>query len=136
MRSPRFCKALAFGIAPLLLLPPGHAAGVEGTSWSLAPALLTSHWAREVAPDHVRPEHLRPQMVRPAWQSLNGLWQFAFDDPDQGRAAGWTQRALTDVIDAHDYGNNLLRQGVGGWGTAARFLRKDGTPLRDLRPSR
>jgi hypothetical protein len=27
-------------------------------------------------------------------------------------ASGWTQRALTDVIDAHDYGNNLIRQGV------------------------
>src|SRR4051812_1424806 len=27
-------------------------------------------------------------------------------------ASGWTQRDLTDVIDAHDYSNNLLRQGV------------------------
>ena len=27
-------------------------------------------------------------------------------------ASGWTQRSLTDVIDAHDYGNNLMAQGV------------------------
>jgi hypothetical protein len=27
-------------------------------------------------------------------------------------ASGWTQRELTDVIDAHDYGNNLRAQGV------------------------
>ncbi|HTE17421.1 MAG TPA: glycoside hydrolase family 2 TIM barrel-domain containing protein, partial [Armatimonadota bacterium] len=27
-------------------------------------------------------------------------------------ASGWTQRALTDVIDAHDYSNNLIAQGV------------------------
>ena len=27
-------------------------------------------------------------------------------------ASGWTQRELTDVIDAHDYSNNLFRQGV------------------------
>jgi hypothetical protein len=27
-------------------------------------------------------------------------------------ASGWTQRGLTDVIDAHDYSNNLLKQGV------------------------
>jgi hypothetical protein len=27
-------------------------------------------------------------------------------------ASGWTQRSLTDVIDAHDYSNNLIAQGV------------------------
>ncbi len=27
-------------------------------------------------------------------------------------ASGWTQRGMTDIIDAHDYGNNLLSQGV------------------------
>lgn len=27
-------------------------------------------------------------------------------------ASGWTQRSLTDVVDAHNYSNNLLREGV------------------------
>jgi beta-galactosidase/beta-glucuronidase len=33
--------------------------------------------------------HPRPQLVRPQWMSLDGWWEFAFDDHDQGRAEGW-----------------------------------------------
>lgn len=36
-----------------------------------------------------RPEHPRPQFMRPEWRSLNGPWQFAFDDRDEGLGAGW-----------------------------------------------
>ena len=31
----------------------------------------------------------RPQFVRPQWQDLNGNWDFAFDDANQGEACGW-----------------------------------------------
>jgi hypothetical protein len=31
----------------------------------------------------------RPQMVRPEWASLDGWWEFAFDDDDRGLAEGW-----------------------------------------------
>jgi beta-galactosidase/beta-glucuronidase len=36
-----------------------------------------------------RPEHPRPDFVRAEWQTLNGPWQFAFDDRDEGIAARW-----------------------------------------------
>jgi beta-galactosidase/beta-glucuronidase len=36
-----------------------------------------------------RPEYPRPQFVRPDWLNLNGLWEFAFDDPDRGSLDGW-----------------------------------------------
>ncbi len=36
-----------------------------------------------------RPEHPRPDFVRPLWSNLNGVWQFAFDDADEGLSKGW-----------------------------------------------
>jgi len=36
-----------------------------------------------------RPEHPQPQFMRAEWRSLNGPWQFAFDDKDEGLGAGW-----------------------------------------------
>lgn len=36
-----------------------------------------------------RPEYPRPQFVRPEWLNLNGEWEFAFDDLNQGLRAGW-----------------------------------------------
>ena len=38
-----------------------------------------------------RPEHPRPDMEREVWQNLNGQWQFAFDDEDQGVSEKWYQ---------------------------------------------
>jgi beta-galactosidase/beta-glucuronidase len=40
-----------------------------------------------------RPEHPQPQFMRSTWQSLNGPWQFEFDDADQGLAANWAAPA-------------------------------------------
>jgi hypothetical protein len=37
----------------------------------------------------VRAPYPRPQMVRPLWCSLDGLWEFAFDDADCGLAESW-----------------------------------------------
>ena len=36
-----------------------------------------------------RPEYPRPELRRPDWRNLNGLWDFAFDDRDQGLEQGW-----------------------------------------------
>src|SRR5690606_17983353 len=36
-----------------------------------------------------RSEYPRPQFVRDQWESLNGEWEFAFDDAQQGLKAGW-----------------------------------------------
>jgi beta-galactosidase/beta-glucuronidase len=36
-----------------------------------------------------RPEYPRPQFIRDEWQNLNGEWEFAFDDGDEGLRLGW-----------------------------------------------
>jgi beta-galactosidase/beta-glucuronidase len=36
-----------------------------------------------------RSEHPRPDFVRTDWQTLNGPWQFEFDDQDRGLAERW-----------------------------------------------
>src|ERR1041385_6212 len=36
-----------------------------------------------------RPEYPRPQFVREQWLNLNGEWEFAFDDKNEGLEQGW-----------------------------------------------
>ena len=36
-----------------------------------------------------RPEHPRPDFVRETFYNLNGVWQFAFDDRNEGVKSGW-----------------------------------------------
>ena len=36
-----------------------------------------------------RPEHPRPDFMRDTFFNLNGVWQFAFDDADEGVAKEW-----------------------------------------------
>ncbi|MDQ3651679.1 MAG: glycoside hydrolase family 2 [Acidobacteriota bacterium] len=36
-----------------------------------------------------RPEYPRPQFVRGEWMNLNGEWEFAFDDANEGREKNW-----------------------------------------------
>lgn len=43
-----------------------------------------------------RPEYPRPRLVRDRWQSLNGLWEFAFDPQDAGAAGGWQDHLSLD----------------------------------------
>jgi beta-galactosidase/beta-glucuronidase len=46
-----------------------------------------------------RSEYPRPQFVRRDWQNLNGDWEFAFDDADEGLSAAWNDgRALPQRI--------------------------------------
>lgn len=35
------------------------------------------------------PGHPRPQFTRPAWENLNGVWEFAFDDARIGEISRW-----------------------------------------------
>jgi beta-galactosidase/beta-glucuronidase len=42
-----------------------------------------------LAADVPRPEHPRPDMVRADWQSLNGSWEFEFDDSNKGQVERW-----------------------------------------------
>jgi beta-galactosidase/beta-glucuronidase len=43
----------------------------------------------QAAPEIPRPEYPRPQFVRQEWSNLNGVWEFAFDDADEGLESGW-----------------------------------------------
>ena len=36
-------------------------------------------------------DYPRPQLVRDNWTSLNGTWDFCFDDEDRGERGGWYQ---------------------------------------------
>ena len=36
-----------------------------------------------------RPEYPRPNFVRDHWLNLNGEWEFAFDDNDEGLSDAW-----------------------------------------------
>jgi beta-galactosidase/beta-glucuronidase len=62
----------------------------RGQEWRPAPAPLKTPWTKDVSPAHARPEYPRPQFVRDEWKSLNGLWEFAFDDANRGRSDGWS----------------------------------------------
>jgi beta-galactosidase/beta-glucuronidase len=53
----------------------------------LASAVL---WGAEGIP---RPEHPQPQFQRAAWQSLNGRWEFEFDDANTGLEENWATTA-------------------------------------------
>lgn len=64
--------------------------GAEEAPWKIADAPLITKWAKTVTPENVRKEYPRPLMVRKEWQSLNGIWQFAFDDNGAGSSAGWS----------------------------------------------
>ncbi|MEX2303839.1 MAG: sugar-binding domain-containing protein [Bryobacterales bacterium] len=43
----------------------------------------------EAVPEIPRPEHPRPQFSRADWVTLNGPWEFRFDDLDEGIAGEW-----------------------------------------------
>lgn len=89
-RSRRLVTAV---LAAATLSPFAHAQ--TNTGWKPAAAPLMTRWAKDVSPESVRPEYPRPQLVRKEWKSLNGLWQFAFDDKNEGRTQGWhTGRTL------------------------------------------
>ena len=88
-----FCTTLFF------VARPGSAQNTPAAAWKPAPAPLMTRWAKDVRPENPRSEYPRPLLVRKEWQSLNGLWQFAFDDKNEGRAAGWQSgRPLPEQI--------------------------------------
>lgn len=48
----------------------------------------------------VRNEYPRPQFVREAWMSLNGEWEFDFDDKGTGEREAWYKN--------HDFGSKII----------------------------
>ena len=51
-------------------------------AWEIQDNPILSRWAKEVSPENALPEYPRPQFERAAWQSLNGLWDYAIIDKD------------------------------------------------------
>ena len=56
---------------------------------TLAVLALACITARADDPDLPRPEHPRPDLMRSDWRTLNGKWEFEFDDGDRGLAERW-----------------------------------------------
>ena len=56
---------------------------------AILPFLLTPGDLRAQTPTIPRPEHPRPDFMRAEWQTLNGRWDFEFDDGDRGLAERW-----------------------------------------------
>lgn len=61
----------------------------SAAAWHAVPGGLMTRFASTVRPDNVRTEYPRPQFARKDWLSLNGLWEFGFDDANKGEAEKW-----------------------------------------------
>jgi beta-galactosidase/beta-glucuronidase len=49
--------------------------------------------------DRTTGDYPRPMLVRDSWRSLDGEWQFAYDDADRGVADGWYAPSRDDPFD-------------------------------------
>src|SRR3989475_277721 len=65
----------------------------SGLSVRLALGAFLLSAAVASAADVPRPEHPRPDRMRAEWQTLNGPWEFDFDEADRGLAEGWFRGA-------------------------------------------
>ncbi len=64
-----------------------------------------------------RPEYPQPQFQREAWLSLNGAWEFEFDDRDTGLGEGWDggARKLSRTIQV-PFAFEAAKSGIGETG--------------------
>src|SRR6185436_16508582 len=62
-------------------------ATADGTDLNFVDRLAANMTAQ--GNDIPRPEYPRPQFARNNWINLNGEWEFAFDDANEGLGEGW-----------------------------------------------
>ena len=62
--------------------------------WKPAESRLMTRWAKDVDPANPLPEYPRPQFQREAWQSLNGLWDYAITDRSVKMPEKWDGQIL------------------------------------------
>ena len=62
--------------------------------WKPAESRLITRWAKDVDPANPLPEYPRPQFRRYAWQSLNGLWDYAITDRSVKMPEKWDGEIL------------------------------------------
>jgi hypothetical protein len=68
---------------------------VAGTLLAITLVAAATAGAQGVRDDSIPlPEHPRPDLERAQWQNLNGRWDFAFDQRDEGERAGWARGVL------------------------------------------
>ena len=64
-------------------------------TWRPAPAApIMSRFGEAVTPDNAWREYPRPQMARDAWQSLNGLWEYAIIPADADKPSAFDGEIL------------------------------------------
>jgi len=64
-----------------------------GADWAPVPGQLITQWAKDISPENPWPEYPRPALVRQAWQSLNGLWDYAIL-PEDGKPKDYDDKIL------------------------------------------
>lgn len=66
----------------------------------MSKALTIAFFALSLIAAVPRPEVPQPQFARPDWQTLNGEWEFEFDDANAGVRENWAtaKKALTRKI--------------------------------------
>ena len=66
-----------------------------GAAFNAAPVVQEGINMKKV---NIPMDHPRPALYRVEWKNLNGAWQFAFDDKDEGICEHWEQKTLASTI--------------------------------------
>lgn len=85
----KFQAVFAFLLAMTLSCTSADAA-----EWKPQSVEVMTPWAANVDPRNPLPEYPRPQMKRSAWQSLNGLWDYAIVPEKAARPAQFAGQIL------------------------------------------
>jgi hypothetical protein len=90
----RHALSIAAGAAALfLVLFLTHCSGKK-SGWKPVPGPLTTRWTDKVSPANALPMYPRPQMVRKRWKNLNGLWDLAVLNKEDGIPDSYSGKIL------------------------------------------